>query len=135
MRILLAILLALIILPTIAQKKIATVSGYIIDESGKKIPNTSVVILGKTIGVNSTDSGYFTIQVPAEKSFALLFSHTGYYTIQKNFFLSNNETEFITVQLINNSKELATVIISDKRERIETGLTKINPQLLVVLKV
>jgi CarboxypepD_reg-like domain/TonB-dependent Receptor Plug Domain len=133
MRILLAILLALIILPTTAQKKIATVSGYIIDESGKKMPNTSIVILGKTIGVNSTDSGYFTIQVPAEKSFALLFSHTGYYTVQKNFFLSNNETEFITVQLINNSKELATVIISDKRERVETGLTKINPKSALAL--
>ena len=133
MRILLAILMAFIFVPGIAQKKLATVIGYIIEESGNKVSNTSIIILGKTNGVTSTDSGYFSIQVPAEKSFALVFSHSGYFSIQKNFFLSNNEAEIITVQLIQNSKDLATVIVADKRERVETGLTKINPKSALAL--
>jgi hypothetical protein len=133
MRLFFAIVLALLILPSFAQKKLATVSGNIINDNGQPLSKVTINILGKSTSVVSNDSGYFSIVVPAEKSFALIFSHTGYHSLQKNFFLSEQEKEFVTIQLQNNSTVLTTVVVGDKRERVETGLTKINPKSALAL--
>ncbi|MFM2359912.1 MAG: hypothetical protein RLY16_1905, partial [Bacteroidota bacterium] len=130
----LAILLAFFILPSIAQRKTATISGIVTDDAGKPIQRASIVILGKTKGELANDSGRFRIVVPAEKSLALVFSATGFFDFQKNFFLSNQEEEMVTIQLQSNSKTLTTVVVTaDQRERTELGLTKINPKSALVL--
>ncbi|MEO7766123.1 MAG: TonB-dependent receptor, partial [Ferruginibacter sp.] len=133
MRILSALVLSLLFMHSSAQKKTATVSGKIIDENENPIAKVSVTILGKTVGMVTNDSGYFRIKVPGDKSFALIFSHTGYTETQKNFYLSENEEENITLRLSRIGKTLETVIVSDERERKETGLTKINPKNALVL--
>jgi len=69
-----------------AQRKAATVSGAVIDEDEQPLPNVSIEILGRTSGITTSDSGTFTLQVPADKAFALVFSFTGYKTTQQNFF-------------------------------------------------
>ena len=53
-----------------AQKKTATVSGRVVDENEKPLANVSLVILGRRIGMVTSDSGTFRMQVPAEKAFA-----------------------------------------------------------------
>jgi hypothetical protein len=116
-----------------AQKKSALISGVVLDENENPLPKVSVIILGNTSGVTTNDSGYFTIKVKPDKSFALLFSYTGYITVQKNFFLSSDEEEKITVRLLPGTQTLETIIISDERERKELGLTKINPKNALTL--
>lgn len=116
-----------------AQNKTAFVSGNVVDENGTVIAKASVTILGKTSGIVTNDSGYFRLKVPAEKSFALVFSHTGYGETQKIFFLSSEEEEKILVQLDRSGKTLATVTVGDDRERRELGLTKINPKSSLAL--
>jgi hypothetical protein len=115
------------------KKKTAIVSGHVIDENDRFLPKVSVVILGKTTGIVTNDSGFFSIQVAAEKSIALIFSHTGYTETQKNFFLSENEEEKITIRMERAGKTLETVVVSDEKERKEAGLTKINPKNAIVL--
>jgi hypothetical protein len=133
MRLLTALLLSLIAFTATAQNKYASVTGHIIDENENGIPNVSIIILGKTNGISSTDSGSFTLKVPADKSFALVFSHTGYTSVQKNFYLSPGENENVTIRLLTNGKTLETITIKDDKERRETGLVKINPKNVITM--
>ena len=133
MRICTTIVLSLLFINAYAQNKTAFVSGKIIDENENPMAKVSVVILGRTTGITTNDSGFFRIKVPAERSLALIFSHTGYSESQKNFYLSQGEEEKVTVRMEKGGKTLETVIVGDDRERKEAGLTKINPKNALVL--
>lgn len=133
MRIMVFILLVLGTLPALSQSKTATVSGRVVDENEQPLSGVSVTLLGKQQGVLSDDSGYYRIKTPAGKAFALIFSHAGFTEVQKNFFLSGQEEEKVTVMLIREGKTLSTVIVGDEKERKEAGLIKINPKNALTL--
>lgn len=128
MRAALTILLLLISFYCFSQTKSASITGKVVDENDRPLSNVSVVILGRSTGLTTSDSGTFTIKVPAARSFALIFTYTGYNEVQKNFFLSENEEERVTIQMDRGSKTLQDVILRDEKERTETGLTRINPK-------
>ena len=131
MRLTVFIILLFSSLASFSQKKTAFVSGKIIDENEDPVPAVTITILGKQNGIQSTDSGKFYIEVPAEKAFALVFSHAGFHEVQKNFYLSPDEKEQLTVKLIRSNKMLQTVVINQEKERKETGLIKIDPKSAV----
>jgi hypothetical protein len=133
MRITAFILLVFISLSGFSQKKAAYVLGKVIDENENPLPGVSITILGKQSGIVTSDSGTFRIKVPAEKAFALIFSYSGYRDEQKNFYLSENEEEQLTVKLGRSGKTLEPVVINDQKERTETGLVKINPKSATML--
>src|SRR5689334_4828630 len=114
-----------------AQKKSAYVSGKVLDENENPLSHVSVVILGRQSGISTNDTGYFRIKVPADRSFALLFSFTGYKTEQKNFLLSENENETITLRMERGATVLQEVVIADQRDRREAGLIKPNPKSVI----
>jgi hypothetical protein len=114
-----------------AQKRSAIVTGKVFDDSGHPLSHVSVTILGHQQGVTTTDSGSFFLKVPAEKAFALVFSYTGYKTIQQNFLLNEAETEHVTITLEQGSGVLQEVIVKDQRERTEIGLIKPNPKTII----
>ncbi|MEP6711961.1 MAG: TonB-dependent receptor plug domain-containing protein, partial [Ferruginibacter sp.] len=97
------------------------------------VSNVSILILGKTAGILSTDSGSFSLQVAAEKPFAITFTHTGYTAVQKNFYLSPGEKENVVIRLLRSGKTLETVTIQDDKERRENSLIKINPKSAITL--
>ncbi|MEO6329246.1 MAG: TonB-dependent receptor [Ginsengibacter sp.] len=117
----------------IAQKKPAYITGKVIDENEDPLAKVTVTILGKQTGTVSSDSGTFKIKVSADKAIALIFSFTGYRDEQRNFYLSENETENITIKLEHSGKVLETVVVQDETERKEIGLTKINPKNALIL--
>ncbi len=133
MRILLAVLFTIIMLGAAAQNKTAVVSGKVIDENENPLQNVSVIILGKTTGAITNDSGYFKIKVPAGKAFALLFSFSGYKDVQKNFYLSNNEEEIAIIPMERGGKTMDAIIVTDDNQRTETGLVKINPKNAITM--
>ena len=133
MRKLLVLIIAVISLTASAQKKFAWVSGRLIDENENPMQKVSVIILGKVTGMATDDSGFFRIKVPADKAFALVFSHAGYIETQKNFYLSDGEEEKISLRLEPGRKTLTTVVVSDDKERKEIGLTRINPKNALTL--
>ncbi len=133
MKLIVFILLLFTIFSGFSQKKQAYVSGKVIDENENALPGVSITILGKQTGIISSDSGTYRIKVPAEKAFALVFSFSGYRDEQKNFYLSEGEEEQLTVKLDRSGKTLEAVMISDDKERKETGLVKINPKNAVTL--
>jgi len=128
MRTALTMLLLLFTISAFSQTRSAIVTGRIVDENDKPISKVSIVILGRSTGTSSNDSGSFSIKVPANKSFALIFTYTGYNEVQKNFYMSDGEEEKITVQMETGSRTLQTVEVSNEKERSEAGLVKINPK-------
>jgi hypothetical protein len=126
-------LFQLSVLPLFAQKGTATVSGKVLDDEGKTLAQVSVIILGQQKGLTTNDSGYFSITVPADKAFALLFSHAGYKTAQQNFLLNEGEKEVVTIQLETGGNILEGVVVTDSRERTETGLLRPNPKTIINL--
>jgi len=131
LRIVLPLLIALSLSPfqsSLAQKKWATISGKVLNENETPLSTVSVVILGKQSGTMTGDSGRFSIRVPAEKAFALVFSFIGYKTEQRNFLLNEHEEERIVVRLEPGDHQLQGVVVTDQRERREAGLVKINPK-------
>ncbi len=133
MRIFLAFLFIIISTTALSQKKTAFVSGKVIDENEKPLQNVSVVILGRSAGTITNDSGYFKITVPAGKALALIFSYTGYKDVQKNFYLSSNEQETALIQMELGGKVLDAIIVTDDNQRSQTGLVKINPKNALIL--
>ncbi len=125
-----------ILLTTIAfsQKKSAYVSGKVVDENENPLANVSVVILGQQTGSTTNDSGYFRIKVPADKAFALIFSHTGFSEEQRNFLLNEEEEETISIRMEKGSSTvLKEVVVTDQRDRREVGLIKPNPKTVINL--
>lgn len=116
-----------------SQRRSAWVSGQIVNEAGQPVARASVMQLGKSKGITATDSGRFRIQVPAGKTLALVFSAAGYFDVQRNFYLNDQEEERVLIQLSTNAKTLETVVVGDRRERTEISLTKINPKSALVL--
>ena len=133
MRFFTGLLLCFFTISAAAQTKYATITGNIVDENDAPLKNVSIIILGKNSGIASGDSGKFSIKVPAQKSMALIFSLTGFIEQQKNFFLSNDETETLLIQLKQTGKTLEAVTIGNEKERKETGLIKLNPKTAVIL--
>ena len=133
MRCFLVSLLLLTAFASHAQRKYAFVRGSVQDDQGKPVGQVSVVILGRSTGVVTNDSGYFRMRVPAEKTIALVFSHLGFAEQQKNFYLSENEEEVVQIMLLPGGKRMDEVVVSDRRERNEVGLSKINPKNALIL--
>ena len=111
-----------------AQQKTALVSGKVVDADEKPLAQVTITILGRQGGIATSDSGTFAIKVPAGKAVALVFSFTGFHTVQRNFYLSENEHEKVVIRMESSSKVLEEVIVKDERERTETGLIRINPK-------
>ncbi|MBL7723821.1 MAG: TonB-dependent receptor [Chitinophagaceae bacterium] len=116
-----------------SQKKSAFVSGKVVDENENPLPNVSVIILGQSKGITTNDSGYFRIKVTADKAFALIFTYTGRKAEQKNFLLNENEEETVTIRMERSENTLQEVIVTDQRDRRETGLIKPNPKTILNL--
>jgi len=123
----------LLSLASYSQKKSAFVSGKVVDENENALPNVSVVILGRQTGIATNDTGYFRLRVPAERAFAIVFSHTGHLPEQRNFLLNEKEEEFITIRLESAADTLQGVIVTDQRDRTEAGLIRANPKTILNL--
>ncbi len=116
-----------------SQKKPATVSGKVVDENDQPLGRVSVIMLGRQSGITTSDSGRFSFKVPADKAFALVFSYAGYKTVQRNFFLSENEEETIIIRLDKGTRTLDEVVVTTQPERTETGLIRINPKNALII--
>ena len=112
-----------------AQKKLATITGKVVDDNENAISQTSIIILGNTKGVTTNDSGYFSITVPAEKAFSIVFSHIGFADVQQNYLLAQGEKESITIRMLKSKQTQNAITVIAQSRAEEVSLIKINPKL------
>lgn len=115
-----------------AQKQTATVSGRVVDENETPIAGVIISVLNSEKKTTTNDSGFFSITLLAQKPVALVFSHTGFVAVQKNFYLAADEQERINILLRNQTNQLADVVVQDDRQRIESGRIGIDPSRALV---
>jgi hypothetical protein len=130
---LLTFIAVLLVSLAMGQRKSAWVSGRVVDENEKPLAKVSVTQLGGSTGIATSDSGTFRMRVPSEKAIALVFSHSGYRSEQRNFFLSAGEEEKLVVKLENGSTTLEEVVVSSPNDRREVGLVRVNPRNALVI--
>lgn len=117
-----------------AQSTDAWITGQVINESEDSMAGVTVQLAGRSAGTVTDSTGRFKIRVPTQKAIALRFSYVGYKTVQHEFFLQPNETEFVRIKLSRQDRtELKEVVIEDDRDRRETGLIKPNPKSVINL--
>ena len=124
----LSLLCLLVAAISFSQKKFAFVSGKVLDENENPLSKVSVVILGRQLGIVTTDSGAFRLKVPADKAFAIQFTYSGYKIEQRNLLLNDREEEKITVKMERGATILPGVTISNQSDRETTGQIQINPK-------
>ena len=132
MRFSFVLLLSLASIVAFSQRRAATISGIVTDETDRPLSSVSVVILGRQKGITTNDSGRFTIATPSERAFSLIFTYTGFKVLQRNFNLSSGESETITVQLEKGSDtSLQTVTVTNQQNRTTIGQIAIDPTLAI----
>lgn len=82
------------------------VNGTIYDDAGQVIPGVNVVIKGTTTGVMSDVNGFYSIEVPGEKS-VLVFSYIGYQTQE----IEVGKRKLIDVTLSSDVTELQEMVV------------------------
>lgn len=117
---------------SLSAQKNASVTGRVLNEEDKPLAGVSVQILNSNKGITTNDSGYFAMHVEAGRAFALVFSFTGYRTVQKNFLLNKDEEEKVTVKLERVVAQLKEVTVTDSKVREQTGLINVDPTRALV---
>lgn len=92
----------------------------------------SIQLLNSGKGTISNDSGYFFIQLTADKPLALVFSFTGYKSVQKNVYLNVGEEEKLTIKMERQVGELKGVTVTDNKDREQSGLINVDPTRALV---
>lgn len=110
-----------------AQSKLATVKGRVIDEEDKPIKGASVQFLSKERGTTTNENGEYSIKVTPNKLVAIIFSHTGFYAVQKNINLNAGEEEIINIQLQKSSDTLKGVEVKTNSDQRNAGQISIDP--------
>lgn len=111
-----------------AQPRTALVEGQVTDEARRPLSGVSVTLLGRTRGVQSSDSGRFRLTVPTDRPVALVFSYVGYREFQRVIRLNAGEREFLRIMLQPATAALDAVTVADDRARRETGLIRIDAE-------
>jgi len=111
-----------------SQKNQAVISGKVFNENDFPLSHVNISILGKEKGTTTNDSGQFSIKVTSGKPLAIVFSYTGYKTMQRNFNLLEGEHENVSISLQPQQNLLQGITVTDKRPRTEAGRINIDPE-------
>jgi hypothetical protein len=120
-------ILAILFFSGLNAQNTSILQGKIVDENQQPLKGVSVEILGKQKGTISNDSGFFKLEITANKTVGVVFSYTGYSNFQKNIFLKAGTIENVVIRMKLSVSNLAGVTVKDKRERREAGRITIDP--------
>ncbi|MFH4965620.1 carboxypeptidase-like regulatory domain-containing protein [Gaetbulibacter sp. M235] len=106
----------------------ATIKGIILDTNNSPIPNVN--IKAGTSGTTTNENGFYFLKIPANQDTKVEFTHVSYKKIESTFNLKNGETfEFNPVMNVS-VEQIATIIISGKRQKDIEGVITLNPETI-----
>ncbi len=106
----------------------ATIKGIILDTNNSPIPNVNI----KTgaLGTITNDNGFYILKIPANQDIKVEFTHISQKKIESTFNLKNGETfEFNPIMNVS-VEQIATVIISGKRQKDVEGVITLSPETI-----
>lgn len=106
----------------------ATIKGIILDKNN--VPISNVNIKTGTTGTVTNDNGFYLLKIKSNQDVLVEFTHISHKKIESTFNLKNGETyEFNPVMSIS-VEQIATIIISGKRQNEVKGVTTLNPETI-----
>lgn len=112
----------------LANAQTATIKGIILDNNNVPIPNVNIKY--GTTGTVTNENGFYLLKIPANKNTTVAFTHISHKKIESTFNLKNGETyEFNPVMSIT-VEQIATIIISGKRQKDVEGITTLKPETI-----
>ncbi len=114
--------------PVKSQEEKATIRGTIQDSAGKAFPGVEVTIQQLRIGTTSNDDGKYVLEVPADRSFKVKFSHLN--SVRKTFTTPplDPEQDYTIDVVLSQVLNLQRVEISEEQDLNKTNLKKIDPK-------
>ncbi|MCC4212340.1 TonB-dependent receptor [Leeuwenhoekiella parthenopeia] len=104
----------------------ATLTGIVFGENEKPLEQTNISTVGR--GTTSTETGFYTLKIPANTVVEVLFTHIGFMPVRQQFRLKEGEIFEFNPVLKVAVEQISTVIISgDNRDQIE-GITSLDPE-------
>lgn len=109
----LALLLLGLSIACFSQEQI-TVSGYLTDKgSGESLLFANIYIKNSSIGINTNEYGYYSIDIPKNQSTTLIFSYLGYKDESKT--ITSAENRVMNIKLVQEGAVLTEVEVKAKR--------------------
>ena len=106
----------------------ATIKGIILDNNN--LPISNVNIKAGTTGTVTNDNGFYLLKIRSNQDVLVEFSHISHKKIESTFNLKNGETyEFNPVMSIS-VEQIATIVVSGKRQNDVEGITTLNPETI-----
>ncbi|WP_445956524.1 TonB-dependent receptor [Yeosuana sp.] len=116
----------------IGHSQTATIKGVILDANNEPISNVNIKAnsIPIAIGTETNDNGFYLLKIPANQDVKIEFTHLSHKKVVSIFNLKNGETyEFNPVMSIS-VEQIATVIISGKRQNVVEGIITLNPETI-----
>ena len=106
----------------------ATIKGIILDNNN--LPISNVNIKAGTTGTVTNDNGFYLLKIRSNQDVLVEFSHISHKKIESTFNLKNGETyEFNPVMSIS-VEQIATIVVTGKRQNDVEGITTLNPETI-----
>jgi hypothetical protein len=103
----------------------AIVAGTVKDEKNRALDVVTVGIENSSIGTLTDEKGNYRLQVPADSTINIVFSSTGYETVNQYIKLNAGSTKILNIKLIKKAHTLKEVVKrADRRE--EAGNVKLD---------
>ncbi|MGK0254291.1 MAG: hypothetical protein ACI9OE_001790 [Mariniflexile sp.] len=106
----------------------ATIKGIILDENNTPIANVN--IKADTKGTVTNTNGFFILEIPANKDISIEFTHISHKKIVSIFNLKNGEDFEFNPVMSTSIEQIATVIVTSKRQREVEGIITLNPETI-----
>lgn len=122
-------LIILMVLVTISSA--ATISGYVVDETGlEPLPVATVVVPGTDLGTATNLDGYFAIIGIEPGNYKILVSYLGFQSAEIEVTVFDDRTPPLTIELQPSSIRLQEVEV--RINRSETGAERVSPRVSTV---
>jgi hypothetical protein len=107
--------------------------GTVVDSTGTLLEGVNVQIQEKAEGIATDREGRYRLTVPADSTFNLVFSYTGFKVIIDKVRLRSGQEMELNVRMSRQTAILTEVIIRDDKIREEVSVTEISPESIQAL--
>ena len=115
--------------PNLSFGQTAVISGHVFNEVQQPLANVNISSDG--IGTTSDSNGFYILELIADKTITITFSHIGHEdVVLQNIILNTNETFEFNPVMATKTIQIAEVEVSPTGERNLQGVTTLPPEIV-----
>ncbi len=120
-------LILFLLLSNFVLAQTATVAGVILDDYDNPVENVNVSYL--TTATTTNASGFYTLEVPANKKITIVFTHVSLNKGLATLTLAPNQKYELYFKMTSNAQKLEDVVILNDKKRLQ-GIISLTPEVI-----